>query len=121
MARDDDMHSDAHAEPGFRTGANPREEAFTSVGDALARVRDELGLPDGGAFDELVARWSEIVGPDVATHTRLDAVRDGVASVTATDPLWATQLRYLEAEIVAGVAAVIGREVVRSVRVRVAG
>ena len=117
--RDRDMHSDVHAEPAFRDGASPGEPAFTSLGDALERVRGELGLPEPSAFDALVARWDEIVGLDVAAHARLDSVRDGVATVTADSPPWAAQLRYLEAAICERVTAVSGPGVVVSVRVRV--
>jgi len=119
MSRDDDMHSEAYAAPAHRDGANPREDAFTPLAAALARVRDELGLPESSAFDALSERWSEIVGVDIAAHARLDSVRDGIATVTADGPIWATQLRYLETAIVEGAAAVAGPGVVDSIRVRV--
>ncbi len=81
-----------------------------------ARVRDELGLPESSAFDALSARWSEIVGVEIAAHARLDSVRDGIATVTADGPIWATQLRYLETAIVEGAAVVAGAGVVLSIR-----
>jgi hypothetical protein len=128
MARDDDpttdggtggMHSHAHAAPAFRVGAEPHEDAFVALGDALERVRAELGLPDHDAFDALLRRWPDIVGPDVAAHTRLDSVRDGVAVIVADGPIWASQLRFLETAIVDGATGVVGPGVVREVRVRV--
>jgi predicted nucleic acid-binding Zn ribbon protein len=121
MTRDDDMHSEVHAEPAFRTGADPREDAFVTAGDALERVRAELGLPDADAFEELVSHWADIVGHDVAAHARLDSVRDGVAVITADGPVWASQLRYLETAIVDGASGAVGPGVVREVRVRVVG
>jgi hypothetical protein len=121
MMRDDDMHADHHAAPAFRDGASPREDAFVRLGDALGRVGAELGLPEPTAFDALAAHWSEIVGADIASHARLDSVRDGVATVTADGPIWATQLRYLETAIVEGASAVVGEGVVCTVRVRVGG
>jgi predicted nucleic acid-binding Zn ribbon protein len=119
LGRDDDMHDEQYAEAAFRVGATPRDDDFTALGDALERVRAELGLPAPAALDVLRERWPEIVGADVATHARLDAVRDGIATVTADGPMWATQLRYLEAAIVAGVEATVGVGVVTAVRVRV--
>ena len=56
-------------------GVAPNEDAFTSVGDALERVRRELGLPAPDAVDVLRERWADIVGADVAEHARLDGVR----------------------------------------------
>jgi len=118
-SRDADMHDDRYAEPAFRDGATPDEDAFVSLDVALDRVRRELGLPDPSAFDVLTARWDEIVGPDVALHARLVSVHDGVATVAADSPPWAGQLRYLEAAIVERVEAVAGPGVVSAVRVRV--
>ena len=119
MGRDDDMHSERHAGPAFRRGADPGEDAFVGLGDALERVRAELGLPEPSAFDALTTRWSEIVGEEVAGHARLQSVRDGVAVIVADGPVWASQLRYLETAIVEGAAGAVGPGVVREVRVRV--
>jgi predicted nucleic acid-binding Zn ribbon protein len=91
----------------------------TPLADALARVRDELGLPDSDAVGVLSERWREVVGDDVAAHARLDAVRDGTAAITVDSPLWATQLRYLEAAIVARAADLVGPDLVVRIRVRV--
>ena len=119
VERDGDMHDERHASASFRSGPAPRDDDFTPLGDALERVRAELGLPETAALDVLRARWADIVGADVAAHAHLVAVRDGIATVTTDGPLWATQLRYLETAILAEVAAVVGAEVVTSVRVRV--
>jgi predicted nucleic acid-binding Zn ribbon protein len=89
------------------------------LSDALARVGDELGLAPGNAHGTLEARWSEVMGADVAAHARLVSVRDGVLTVAVADPIWATQLRYLEPAVVARATALLGPAVVRSVRVRV--
>jgi predicted nucleic acid-binding Zn ribbon protein len=91
----------------------------TPLADALARVRDELGLPDSDAVSTLFERWHEVVGEDVAAHARLDAVRDGTAAITVDSPLWATQLRYLEAAIVERAGALVGPGPVVRIRVRV--
>jgi predicted nucleic acid-binding Zn ribbon protein len=115
------MHSEIHAEPAFRSGTEPREDAFVAVGDALERVRTELGLPDHDAFGALLRHWPDIVGADVAAHARLDSVRDGVAVIVTDGPIWASQLRFLEATIVAGARDAVGPGVVREVRVRVGG
>ena len=89
------------------------------LSDALARVGAELGLAPGDAYRTLDARWSEVMGADVAAHARLVSVRDGVLTVAVDDPIWATQLRYLEPAVVARATALLGPRVVGSVRVRV--
>lgn len=89
------------------------------LADALAKVGAELGLAPGDAHRALDARWSEVMGEDVAAHARLVAVRDGVLTVAVEDPIWATQLRYLEPAVVIRATALLGPSVVTSLRVRV--
>jgi predicted nucleic acid-binding Zn ribbon protein len=82
-------------------------------------VRAEFGLPDGDALRTLVERWPEVVGDDVAAHARLDALRDGTLVIVADDPIWASQLRYLEAAILERANGLAGAPLADSVRVRV--
>jgi predicted nucleic acid-binding Zn ribbon protein len=89
--------------------------------EALAAVRAELGLPAGDPLRALTDRWNDIVGTDIAAHAHLDSVRDRTLTVTADGPIWASQLRYLEDEIVTRAQAVVGADAIASVRIRVGG
>jgi predicted nucleic acid-binding Zn ribbon protein len=89
------------------------------LSNALAKVGAELGLAPGDAHGTLDARWSEVMGADVARHARLVSVRDGVLTVVVDDPIWASQMRYLEPAIVTRATALLGPGVVVSMRVRV--
>lgn len=100
------------------TGRRGAEEPM-SIADALARVQAELGLPETDALRTLTDAWTTIVGPDVAAHARLDAVRDETLSIAVDSTLWATQLRYLEADIVERANDLVGSRVVHGIRVRV--
>ena len=91
------------------------------LGDALAALRAELGLPAGDPLGDLTEHWSEIVGADIAAHAHLDSVRDGTLTITTDGPIWASQLRYLEREIVERAEAVVGADVIGAVRIRVGG
>jgi len=99
--------------------SRPEDHDPVPIADALAAVRAELGLPAGDVLSTLDSRWSEIVGVDVAGHARLVAVRDGVITVAVDSPPWATQLRYLEATLIERANAVIGRDAVYAITVRV--
>jgi len=89
------------------------------IGDALAAVRAELGMPPGDALGALEQQWPEIVGDDVAAHARLVGVRDGVLTIAVDSPPWATQLRYLEGVLLERANAVVGRDSVHAITVRV--
>jgi predicted nucleic acid-binding Zn ribbon protein len=89
------------------------------LGDALAVVRAELGLPNDDVLTTLESRWPDIVGTDVAVHAQLVGLRDGVVTVAVDSPPWATQLTYLEAVLVERAAAITGPGSVRAIAVRV--
>ncbi len=89
------------------------------LADALKKVGAELGLAPGDAHGTLETRWSEVMGADVAEHTRLVSVREGTLTVAVDDPIWATQLRYLEPAVVTRATALLGPGVVTRVKVRV--
>ena len=90
-----------------------------SIGDAAAMVGAELGLADPRSFGRLTAAWPEIVGDSIARHSRVRGVRNGVLEVAVDGAVWATQLRYLEADLVEAASRLVGAGVVASVRVSI--
>jgi hypothetical protein len=101
------------------TGGRYAGDEPVSLSDTLAAVGAELGIPAGNVHGVLDDRWVDVVGDDVAAHARLVSVRDGVLTVAVDDPIWATQLRYLETAVVERATALVGQGAVTSVRVRV--
>jgi hypothetical protein len=89
------------------------------LSDTLAAVGAELGIPAGNVHGRLDEHWVDVVGADVAAHARLVSVRDGVLTVSVDDPIWATQLRYLETTVIERATGLVGPGAVTSVRVRV--
>jgi hypothetical protein len=90
-----------------------------SIGDAAALVGDELGLAEPRSFALLVNGWNDVVGDAVARHSRPRGVRNGVLDIAVDAPAWATQLRYLEADLVERASRLVGPGVVSAVRVSV--
>lgn len=55
--------------------------------------------PEGHLLVKLLARWEAIVGTAVAAHARPVSLVGGLLTINVDQPGWATQLRYLEAEL----------------------
>lgn len=89
----------------------------TPVGDALAAVARDLGLPDPEVLGRLHSRWVDLVGSSLAAHARPLSLRDGVLTIEVEDPAWATQIRYLESTLKERSEALLGEGSVQSVRV----
>ncbi len=54
------------------------------------------------------SRWEQIVGPDIAGHARPVSLHRGVLVLAVDHPAWATQLRYMTAELLTRVAEATG-------------
>jgi predicted nucleic acid-binding Zn ribbon protein len=63
-------------------------------------------------------RWDQIVGPELAVHTRPEGLRGGELTVTADSTAWATQLRLLAVTLIGRVNTELGSPLVRKLKVR---
>jgi hypothetical protein len=89
----------------------------TTIGDAAALVGEELGLAEPRSFARLVDAWPEIAGDALATHSRVRGIRDEVLEIAVDSPVWATQLWYLERDVVERSSRLVGAGVVAAIRV----
>ena len=87
------------------------------MGESLDRLVRGLGGTPAGVLGARFSRWEAIVGPQLAAHARPAAVRAGTLVVAVDDPAWASQVRFLEAELVRNVAEVTGATEITSVEV----
>ena len=85
---------------------------------SLDRVARSLGGPDAERLGGLFAGWADIVGPQLAAHVRPLSLTAGVLLVGVTDPAWATQLRFLEGDLLSRLGEALGEGVVTRVDVR---
>ena len=60
------------------------------------------------------------MGPEIAAHAQPRSLRDGVLVVTADQPAWATQLRYLAPDLLARVRAEAAAAEITEIQIRVA-
>jgi len=81
--------------------------------------------PIAASLERIVPRvfsvWDEVVGPDVAEHARPRSLRSGTLVVAVDDPAWATQLRWLEADLVTRLQEALGASQVARIEVQVRG
>ena len=89
-----------------------------SIKASLDRVARSLGGPDAGSLSGLFGRWADIVGPQLAAHARPLSLSSGTLVVAVTEPAWATQLRFLEGELLGRFREALGDGVVERVEVR---
>jgi predicted nucleic acid-binding Zn ribbon protein len=87
-----------------------------SLDSIMKSLRGTDRIQIGGVF----GRWDDAVGPTVAAHVRPVRLDQGVLTVEADEPAWATQVKFLSSTITARLAEVAGVEI-EHIEVRVAG
>jgi predicted nucleic acid-binding Zn ribbon protein len=65
----------------------------------------------------VLGQWPSVVGAQIADHATPTGLNDGVLSVAAESTAWATQLRMMQAQLLAKIAAAVGNGVVTSLRI----
>ncbi len=87
--------------------------------ESLERLLASMEAPSIDAVAAVFSRWSEIVGPDLAEHCRPVSVAGETLTIAADDPVWASELQWLEAKLLERLAAATGSDRFRTVAVRV--
>lgn len=101
-----------------RSGSGPDARDPVPFGQAIRRLVEDRGWQDTTAAASVLARWDELVGPELAGHCRPISLVDGELVLVAESSAWATQLRLLTRTLQARLAAQVGAGVVTSVVVR---
>jgi predicted nucleic acid-binding Zn ribbon protein len=96
--------------------ADDRDPALLgrSVDDLVRDRKWDATLRSAG----LLTRWPEIVGAEIAEHCRPERLDAGELFCIAESTAWATQLRLLSGQVLTRIAAELGPDVVRRLRVR---
>ena len=96
----------------------PRREDPQPLLNAIDGLLDTRGWQQQAAMGSVFGRWAEIVGQDLAAHTRPDSFADGELAVTADSTAWATQVRLLAPVLLRRLNDELGDGSVRRVKVR---
>jgi predicted nucleic acid-binding Zn ribbon protein len=96
-------------------GADERDPQ--PLGRLVGRIAAERGWSSRLTTGRLFDRWHQIVGEEVAEHARPIELKDAELTVQADSTAWATQLRLLQKQLLVKIAAGVGNDVVKRLRV----
>lgn len=87
----------------------------------LGRLARDLAKKRGWsaqvAEGTVLGNWPSVVGHQIADHAIPTGLSDGVLSVSAESTAWATQLRMIQSQLLAKIAAAVGNGVVTSLKI----
>jgi len=94
---DGDRRADRPRARGPRRARRDDPQPLQAAIDALI---DDQGWRTASAVGSVFGRWDQIVGADLAAHTRPDGLTEGEIVVIADSTAWATQVRLLAATLI---------------------
>lgn len=99
------------------SGPGPDSRDPQPLGGVARDLTKNRGWTPKVAEGTVFAHWPAVVGEQIAEHAVPTTLRDGVLSVTAESTAWATQLRMVQAQLLAKIAAAVGDGVVTTLKI----
>lgn len=99
------------------SGPGPDSRDPQPLGAAARDLARSRGWSPRVAEGAVFGQWSAVVGKQIAAHATPSALRDGVLTVAAESTAWATQLRMVQSQLLAKIAAAVGDGVVTSLKI----
>jgi predicted nucleic acid-binding Zn ribbon protein len=99
------------------SGPGPDVRDPQTFGSATVDLARTLGWTPRVAEGSIFGQWPTVVGEQIAEHANPSSLREGILTVVAESTAWATQLRMVQAQILAKIAATVGDGVVTSLRI----
>ena len=113
------MDHPPHQAGRHRRGRPVRREADpVEIGETLDRYLDYLGAPPIRTLSSLQERWGEVVGPALAEPTRPIELVDGVLVIGCDDATWASQVGWMESQIIARFRTLFPDTEIRRIKAR---
>ncbi|KUI31567.1 hypothetical protein AU196_10405 [Mycobacterium sp. IS-1742] len=99
------------------SGPGPDSRDPQTLGAATRDLARTRGWSPRVAEGAVFGQWSTVVGEQIAEHATPSSLREGVLTVAAESTAWATQLRMVQSQLLAKIAAAVGDGVVTSLKI----
>lgn len=99
------------------SGPGPDSRDPQPLGRLARDLAKKRGWSPRVAEGTVLGHWPSVVGHQIGDHATPTALNDGVLSVAAESTAWATQLRMIQAQILAKIAAAVGNGIVTSLKI----
>ena len=94
----------------------PRSRPPVAVGETLAALLAHLDPKGNFRVAQLVKRWPEIAGDQIARRTEIAALKFHTAIVKVSNPMWIQELNLMRPQILSRVNASMRNDAVREIR-----
>lgn len=89
----------------------PENDQSTHLSDELDALLRRLGSESTTVIAGIFSNWVQLVGDTVAQHALPIKLELGRLLIEVDEPAWATQMRFLESEIISKLSASTGNTI----------
>lgn len=89
---------------------------MVDISSVINNLSKSLGFETKMVELSIQKRWGEIMGENMANHTRPEQIRYKKLYIKVDNSIWMHQLLFLKEEIIRRVNCSIGREIIKEVR-----
>lgn len=93
-----------------------RRSNVSRIGGFMKSTLHELGVEGKILERQVIGKWKQIVGPQIAASTRADSIREGVLFVCCKSSMWSNELVLHKTEIMKKLNATAGKNIVKDIR-----
>jgi predicted nucleic acid-binding Zn ribbon protein len=97
--------------------ARPRRDDPQPLTAAVGGLLSARGWRERASVGAVFGHWPDIVGPQLALHTKPEHFEAGELTVSTDSPAWATQVRLMAPQLLKRLAEELGHGTVRHIRV----
>ncbi len=93
-----------------------RRGNLNRVGGLVNNSLEALGLRHRIVEHQALARWDEVVGPQIAASSLAEKVRDGVLFVCCKSSMWSNELSLHKRDIIKRLNVAVGKQIIKDIR-----
>lgn len=86
------------------------------IGGTLGALVRSWGMENPIETARIFSAWEQIVGPEVSARCQPSSLKGGVLKVRTESAVWASEFRYLSADVIRRINSELGKEIVREVK-----
>jgi hypothetical protein len=84
--------------------------------EILGKILEQSTIESGASYSSLFRSWEHIAGPDIASHSRIVDVKNGIAVLEADHPAWLQIIQLKQTQMLKKIKRLYPELAIESIR-----
>lgn len=93
-----------------------RRSTVTRVGSFMKSTLRDLGVQERILEQQALAKWRDVVGPQIAASSKPDSIREKTLFVTCKSSMWSNELSLHKQDIIKRLNTAVGKKIIDDIR-----